>query len=254
MKKTLPKLFLISIIIIGLLVIQALCDLELPNYTSDIINYGIQSNGITKNIPEVIPESLFNVIVKVSKEDKAILASYDLVVKDNLSKTDFEKYSKKYNVLKKENIYLLRNLNDKELDLLEKHLTNPLIISTMFEANNESLITFLNVELEDGEKLSDWLMSLDDDNFNMEVKNVNAMINSQDDTVINNFGLLCIKEIYNISGIDLNNYQMNYIIHEGLIMLSIALIGMIIAIIVGYLTSKLASFIGYILRYKLLVK
>lgn len=41
------------IIVIALLIIQALCDLELPSYTSDIINNGIQSKGIDIKIPEV---------------------------------------------------------------------------------------------------------------------------------------------------------------------------------------------------------
>jgi len=42
------KLFIIPVLlIITLLTIQALCDLELPNYTSDIINNGIQKSGIS---------------------------------------------------------------------------------------------------------------------------------------------------------------------------------------------------------------
>ena len=49
------KLFILPIIVvILLLVVQALCDLELPQYTSDIINNGIGQSGISSNVPEVL--------------------------------------------------------------------------------------------------------------------------------------------------------------------------------------------------------
>ncbi len=85
------KLFVIPVIVvIALLVIQALCDLELPQYTSDIINNGIGQNGISSNVPEVLTEDLYEGIVKISGEDVGIIVSYDLVVKDNLSSRDLE--------------------------------------------------------------------------------------------------------------------------------------------------------------------
>jgi len=45
------------IIIIGLLIVQAVCDLSLPDYTSNIVNVGIQQGGVEKVTPEVIRKS-----------------------------------------------------------------------------------------------------------------------------------------------------------------------------------------------------
>ena len=42
------------VLIIGLLFLQAYCDLSLPDYTSKIINVGIQQGGIPDGVPEIL--------------------------------------------------------------------------------------------------------------------------------------------------------------------------------------------------------
>ena len=55
--------FIIPIIaVIALLVVQALCDLELPSYTSDIINNGIQQGGIDNTLPEVLTTKMLKLV------------------------------------------------------------------------------------------------------------------------------------------------------------------------------------------------
>ena len=49
----------IVIAIIGLLVVQAWCDLSLPSYTSDIIDVGIQNHGVEHVMPGKIQEEEF---------------------------------------------------------------------------------------------------------------------------------------------------------------------------------------------------
>ena len=44
------------IIVVALLVVQALCDLSLPAYTSDIIDVGIQNKGVEHVLPEAVTE------------------------------------------------------------------------------------------------------------------------------------------------------------------------------------------------------
>ena len=43
-------------VIIVLLIIQAYCDLALPTYTSDLLNVGLQQNGIEDAVPETVRE------------------------------------------------------------------------------------------------------------------------------------------------------------------------------------------------------
>jgi ATP-binding cassette subfamily B protein len=108
------KPFVISIIIIiGLLFTQAMCDLSLPEYMSNIVNTGIQQNGVENAVPEVIRKGEFDkAMLFVSASDKSKITSYyDVLDKNKLSDKDYQNYVKDYPVLKNEVLYKL-NTND----------------------------------------------------------------------------------------------------------------------------------------------
>ena len=77
--KNLKKSFASVVIIIILLCIQATVDLALPDYTSKIVNVGIQSGGIQTAVPEVISKEDMNNILVFTKDDNEILDKYKLV-------------------------------------------------------------------------------------------------------------------------------------------------------------------------------
>ena len=56
--KNLKQSWLSVLVIIALLCLQAATDLELPNYTSKIVNDGIQAGGIEDSVPETISPSV----------------------------------------------------------------------------------------------------------------------------------------------------------------------------------------------------
>ena len=254
-KKNKITLFIIPVIlVIGLLVIQALCDLELPSYTSDIINNGIAQNGIDSGVPSVLTERMYNAIVKISGEDVGIVASYDMIVKDNLSKQDYEKLSKEYPILKDENVYELKDLNKDEMNILEEKMRMPLIIASMFESNNENLKKLINIELNEGDTLLDFVLMLDDNSFKSVIENVKTGLETLDNSILDQYAVSSVKMIYNKVGIDMDHYQINYIMNKGMMMLVIAGLGMIAAIITGFLVSKLAATISYLLRTKVISK
>ncbi|KZL89601.1 hypothetical protein CLMAG_51010 [Clostridium magnum DSM 2767] len=87
------KPFIASIVvIIGLLFVQAVCDLSLPDYMSNIVNVGIQQGGVENAVPEVIRKSEFDKIkLFISEEDrKKVEGSYLLLDKKNLSQSELE--------------------------------------------------------------------------------------------------------------------------------------------------------------------
>ncbi|HCM14259.1 MAG TPA: hypothetical protein DHW85_13880, partial [Lachnospiraceae bacterium] len=51
-----------------LLVVQAICDLSLPAYTSDIVNVGIMQNGIDRAVPDVIRKSELDTLTLLMEE------------------------------------------------------------------------------------------------------------------------------------------------------------------------------------------
>lgn len=247
--------FIIPIIaVIALLVVQALCDLELPSYTSDIINNGIQQGGIDNTLPEVLTTKMLNGIAKISKESSAIMASYDLFVSENLSNQDLEELGKQYPLIKEEDLYLLNDLTEEERKIVEEEIKVPLLITTMLYTNNENIAKSLNLQIPEGSTLLDEVLKLDEETFNTVISSIEQSIKSMDNMVLDQYAISGIKSIYNEIGMDMNQYQINYIINKGLTMLSIAGIGMVIAVIVGFLVAKLASKIGYVLRNKVVKK
>lgn len=61
------------VVIILLLVVQAYCDLALPQYTSDIVDVGIQQGGIAYAAPEWMREETYNQLISLMTNEEAAL-------------------------------------------------------------------------------------------------------------------------------------------------------------------------------------
>ena len=94
--KNLKRTWIYVVIIVLLLVVQAICDLRLPDYTSRIVNIGIQQGGIENSSPEVIRKSSMDNVLLFTEDDEEILGNYTLISKDNLNEKDYNKYLKDY--------------------------------------------------------------------------------------------------------------------------------------------------------------
>lgn len=79
--KTIVKYKLQILCILILLFAQAYTELELPSYTSEIVDTGIQSGGIESIVPEVLSEKDYNLITNMldNKEKSILEDSYDLI-------------------------------------------------------------------------------------------------------------------------------------------------------------------------------
>lgn len=112
--KPLKKMILYLILAILLLVIQAICELNLPSYTSNIINIGIGNKGIESMFPTVLREQeMSKILVNVNhKDEKKILNNYNLISLTSISKKEYLSYKNKYPIIDNENIYLYNNKED----------------------------------------------------------------------------------------------------------------------------------------------
>ena len=84
-----------------LLFAQAMTDLSLPAYMSQIVNVGIQQGGIQNAVPEAIRASeMAKLTLFMDDSDKAVVTGdYILLDKDKLSQSDYDKYVKDYPAL-----------------------------------------------------------------------------------------------------------------------------------------------------------
>ena len=82
--RNLKSSILYVVIIVLLLCVQAWADLTLPDYTSKIVNTGIQAGGIENPSPEVIRKSQMDNLLLFTKEDESILNKYTLISKHKI--------------------------------------------------------------------------------------------------------------------------------------------------------------------------
>ena len=106
--KILRKYTIEIIFIILCVIIQAYCDLELPSYTSKIINIGIGQSGIEYAVPYKIRESEFDFLLNTLSDDKKeyVLKQYEL-----------------YN-----NIYVLKNKEKNTLEELDNIILSQIVV------------------------------------------------------------------------------------------------------------------------------
>ena len=110
------KPFISSMILaLALLFVQAICDLSLPDYMSNIVNVGIQQGGVENAVPKVIKASeMKKLFIFINNDEKNVVDdNYTLLDKDSLTKDEYNKYVKDNPELKNESIYKL-NTKEKE--------------------------------------------------------------------------------------------------------------------------------------------
>ena len=99
--RPLKKMILCLFLTVLLLIVQAICELNLPSYTSNIINIGIGNKGIESMFPMVLREQeMSKILVNVNEEDeKKVLDSYNLISLANISKKEYLTYKEKYPII-----------------------------------------------------------------------------------------------------------------------------------------------------------
>ena len=258
--------FIIFIIIL-LLAGQASCELSLPTYTSNIINIGIQQSGIENSVPEVIRKSeMDKLFIFLSDKNKnTILNNYKLLNKDSLSEEEYNKYKDSYPALSDEEIYLL---NTKDKDIIEKLdniLGKPELIVYGLESDDESAkmiqqqmknnmtsnmsISNANQNLENMDMFA-MLQSMPKKQKNNLIKEMDNQLINLPDAMISQSAVSFVKNEYNEIGIDTGKLQTQYILTTGAKMIGITILGVVAAITVGFLASRVGASLGRTLRLK----
>lgn len=244
----LKKFWVSILLVIVLLFIQAACDLALPDYTSNIINIGIQQSGIDSNIFEAIRESEMQkiMIFANSDEDKILSENYELVEKGN------QKYIDEYPVLKEENIYILKKEYDKKS--LEKIFDDTLLMNYVFTSEEMAPMIKEQMNVPDNINIMDIIKTFDDNQIKEIKTNILEKMDELSDTMVNQITINLVKNEYQEIGIDLEKMQTTYIATSGLQMIALAFVIMAVAILVSYLTSRIGSKISKELRSQVVSK
>ena len=92
--KQLARHWAVCLVVFALLFVQAYCDLSLPDYTSKIVDTGIQQGGIESPLPETVRQSTLDALsLLMSEEDadalqnaRSLVVTYDLTVDELFGK------------------------------------------------------------------------------------------------------------------------------------------------------------------------
>lgn len=255
------------IIIIGLLIVQAVCDLSLPDYTSNIVNVGIQQGGVEKVTPEVIRKSqLEKLELFISEEDRIeIKSNYTLLDKDSLSDEEYNKYVKKYPSLENEGVYkLTTKKKDKEtIEKLNEIFARPMLVVQGFESDSEeskamkaAIIAEFppNMGIDENADILEVISQLPQEQRDTMMKDIDKNFENLPNTMIDQAAISYVKNEYNNIGMNIDKMQTNYLLYTGGLMILIALLSMVATVTVGFIGARVAANLGKNLRSKVFSK
>lgn len=262
------------IIIIALLFVQAWCDLSLPAYTSDIIDVGIQNNGVEHVVPEKMTADEFD--------------TAQFIMTDKETNTWKDIYEKK------DDRYELKDLSNKELNDIDEELTLPLIMNyqmramevdtfkeTIAKQMGKDVSAFADMSVEDigammHVDLKSFKQEKEDDDGNkvkvdcvdvrpifanmlasgaMDKDQILSMRDTMEDTIdtmgsslVKSMGIAYAVAADKDAGVNVDKIQKSYLLSAGLKMVGMALLMGLVTVLVGFFASRIGAGIGMNLR------
>ena len=246
------------IVAIMLLFVQAISDLSLPSYMSNIVNIGIQQKGIEDAVPKAIKSSELNKLLLFTNSDdkKVVEDNYKLIRKEELSNDDYEKYIKQYPELANEDIYVLDTKSKDVKRKLNEILGRPMLITSLFESGDATKLigdsgnVMAAPEGVDMANMDHFMMlsSMPEEQVLEIIKGINEKLDEMPESMVTQSAVTYVREQYKELGIDIDKVQTNYLFMAGAKMLGVALIGTIAAVIVTFIAARIAAALGRNLR------
>lgn len=232
------KPFIVTLLIaIVLLFVQARADLDLPNYMSNIINIGIQQNGIKEASPIAISEQGMKLMqVFMDENDKNLVNnSYEFVLKGD------NKYIEDYPYLSESNIYV-RTKHDESIDKVFGRST--IVMFNFFKSlgNNQSSMS----GVVDFTKVYQMLPMLN--NLKPQIDLIRSEALKTPESLQLQMSTSITKNFYTELKMDVSKIQNSYIMSQGMIMIIITLVGGTASILIGYFASTIAAKVAMNMR------
>ncbi len=237
------------LVCIVLLFIQAMSDLNLPNFMSDIINIGIQQSGIEHATPEALSRDSYDFMTSfMTQEDQnKISEAYELITPENADDQERSDYP----LLSESAVYQLKDPSEATYSTLDPIFgkstwTFIRFIQNTAEQQQDTTGASLsdhrtaNLDTIDFSKLyamTPMLKALPSEAFDQ----ARAEAASTPEAMQTQTGALMVKIFYNELGIDTGRIQTFYILKIGGIMLGLSLLTVVAAAAVGFLSSRVAA-------------
>ena len=218
------------VLIIALLFLQAYCDLSLPDYTSKIINVGIQQSGIEDNVPDKIRKTSMDSL-------KLFIGEDDQKTVDSFYEEDGE------------NFVLKDKISSEDRDEIGSILAKPMMILSGFSSDSDEMkAAFTKMGIPEGTDPVEVLPQMPEEARQQIAERFDEKLKDMPESIVTQAGISYVKSEYEAMGEDVDAIQMHYIKISGVRMLGMALITMLCAISVVFLSSRVAAALGHDLR------
>lgn len=245
--KYLKKSWAWIILILALLIVQAYCDLSLPQYTSDIVDTGIQQSGIDSCLPEQI---------RSSEMDKLTLFLEDSEKDELLSAYTADG-----------DVYRLNEIDKDTKASLEELISDPILVVYSLEnldmsassgeenMSDEGAAFMAQLsQLPEGTTVFDMLAAAPIEQRIEMKNNMTEKFADYGDSMTSQMSIAYVRSEYEALGIDLDKMQIDYLKTAGGKMIVLSLIMMLTSILCGYLAAKTAAQFGMDIREKVFRK
>ena len=219
------------LIIVLLLIVQAYCDLALPDYTSKLIDTGIQNYGIDHCSPLQIPEKAYTIIKGFMDEDDV---------------TVWEKYYEQSD----DGIYHMTDDGKNHIDEIDQACMEPMMMYyypyTMVDSDEDNQLK---------QMLAASGMTLDElppemwSQMGMQMKQmIDSMRDSMGDDMMMSSAITCTRTCYDSMDYNYKDIQMSYLKRVGVEMILMTLLMVASAILTGLVAARVAAGVGCDLR------
>ena len=222
--KNLAQHKLVVLLIVVLLCVQAACDLALPNYTSDIVDTGIQQQGVQDVAAEQLTERTHDLVAMM------------------LPESDEQMFADAY-AQNEDGTYALTESGKRDRAALDDAMALPMTVTCYADQIAELDLDQVKAAYDQG--------IIGKVDIQTMLDRARESMGDMADTLIAQQGLAAARAEYEQLGYDLDAMQMDYLVATGAKMLGLAALGMVIAVMVGFLASRTAAKVGRSLRERL---
>ena len=219
------------LIIVLLLIVQAYCDLALPDYTSKLIDTGIQNYGIDHCSPLQIPEKAYTIIKGFMDEDDV---------------TVWEKYYEQSD----DGIYHMTDDGKDHIDEIDQACMEPMMMYyypyTMVDSDEDNQLKQMRAA--SGMTLDELPPEMWSQMGTQMKQMIDSMRDSMGDDMMMSSAITCTRTCYDSMDYNYKDIQMSYLKRVGVEMILMTLLMVASAILTGLVAARVAAGVGCDLR------
>lgn len=218
------------VMILVLLFLQAFCDLSLPDYTSKIVNVGIQQKGVEDGVPDTIRSETMEKVLLFAEE-----ADAHSIEEAYTSDGD---------------MYTLKDISAEERENLNGVLGIPELIVYGIENGDSEQVTAVKeqMNLPQDADLFQVFAQMPPGQIEQIREQMGEKFEEMPDSIVTQSAVAFVQSEYSAQGKDMDKVQTDYILFTGLKMLGLAFLSAAAAIFVTFLSARVAATLGRNLR------